>query len=292
MGGLLVPGYSRVPRLLRFLRPVLVRTIWALTPNIRLALRRNAAVLLGNRPTREEQRRFGLAVLEEIQRFTDELVQGSKRENEHSGPDVICEGDVQSYFSRREQGNGMVIATAHMGSFEAAACILQDMEPSVHVLYARDPCKSMETLRSRLRKRLGVIEHAVDDGLETWTALRDALANDETVALPADRVQPGQTGFEIEMLGEKTMLPAGPFKLAMTSGAPLAPIFCWRDETGRYRLWVGTPIEFKDGFTRNLSEHPGVKQFVRDLERVLKLYPTQWMMVYEAWPQSSLRAAS
>jgi lauroyl/myristoyl acyltransferase len=292
VGGILIPGYARIPSFLRFLRPALVRAIWAVTPSLRHALGRNAAVLLGNEPSRKEQRRFGLTVLEEIQRFTEELVQGAIRGSDVSGPRVVCDGNLESYFARRERGGGMVVATAHMGSFEASASILRDIEPIVHVLYARDPCKSLEAMRSRLRKRLGVIEHAVDDGISTWSELRDALMKDETVALPADRVQPGQLGFEIDLIGRKTRLPAGPFKLAMSTGSPLVPVFCSRDNNGIYHLSVDDPIEFDGEFTRDLAKHPGVRAYVAAFERILRIHPTQWMMVYEAWPKSSMKVAS
>ena len=292
MERILLPGYTHVPQALRMLRPLLVRMIWSVTPSLRRSLLRNAAVLIGESASTKEKRNFALDVLSEIQRFTDEMVQGARRQHDAKRPKVICDGDVDGYFARRNKGDGMVLATAHMGSFEASASVLQDMEPCIHVLYARDPCPSMELIRSQLRKRFGVVEHAVDDGLETWTALRDALGDNEIVALPADRVQPGQVGFEIDLLGQKTHLPAGPFKLAMTTGAPLAPIFCWRDQDGTYRLTVDTPIEFEGSFTRDLAKHPGIRAFVQSFEQLLRRCPTQWMMVHEAWPQNAMRVAS
>lgn len=285
--GLLHPGYRVAPGTLRWLRPLLVRAIWASAPSVRDALLRNARVLLDSNPDPRACRKFGLEVLGEIQRYFDDLVNGALGRNDISEAQIESEGRLQEYFDRREQGDGIVIATAHMGSFEAAASILTRLEKRVHVLYARDPSRSIERLRSRLRRRLGVVEHAVDDGLPTWRALQEALRNNEAVALPADRVQPGQPGFEVPLLGRPTMLPAGPFKLAMASGAPLVPVFCWRSPDESYRVSVGSPIEFKENYSRSLGTHEGIRKFVASFERVLRKHPTQWLMVFDAWPEKT-----
>ncbi|MCH2145628.1 MAG: lysophospholipid acyltransferase family protein [Phycisphaerales bacterium] len=290
--GFLCPGYRIAPGMLRSLRPLLVRLIWASAPDIRRSLRRNARILLPPGNDEEDRRQFGLEVLCEIQQFTEELVRASSRDEIEDEADINSIGNIQQYFARRERGGGIVIATAHMGSFEVAASVLVQMEKKVHVVYARDPSKSIERMRSKLRRDLGVIEHAVDDGIETWRALQEALERDEAVALPADRVQPGQVGFDCELLGHKTRLPSGPFKLAMTTGSPLVPAFCWRNHDDEYRITVEAPIEFDGEYCRNLTEHPGVRNFVEAFETALRNNPTQWLMVFDAWPESLERTDS
>ena len=284
--GLIYPGYRWAPRLMHWMRPTLVRMIWRMAPDIREALLSNASVLLESGSDERERREFGLQVLTEIQKFTEDLIRTAAGDPPLREEDVNSIGNIQQYFDRRSRGDGVVIATAHMGSFEAAASILVKMEKKVHVVYARDPVRRMERMRSRMRRRIGVVEHAVDDGIGTWRALQDALENDEAVALPADRVQPGQHGFPCPVLGNLTRLPAGPFKLAMTAGSPLVPAFCWRDTDGRYRIKIDPPIEFKDSFTRDLPSHPGVQRFVQAFESILKEHPAQWLMVFEAWPKT------
>lgn len=290
--GLLHPGYRVAPGLLRWLRPLLVRAIWASTPSMRDALLRNARVLLGSDYDRRTGRKFGLEVLAEVQRYIEEIINGALERECITEAQLDSVGELDEYFARRSAGGGIVIATAHMGSFEAAAAILTRLEEKVHVLYARDPSKSMERLRSRLRRRLKVVEHAVDDGILTWRALQEALDNNEAVALPADRVQPGQAGFECSLLGRTTRLPAGPFKLAMAAGAPIVSAFCWRSKDERYHVSVGSPIEFRETYTRNLGEHEGVRKFVESFETMLRQHPTQWLMVFDAWPDRDQKDAT
>jgi KDO2-lipid IV(A) lauroyltransferase len=281
--GLLCPGYRLAPGMMLRLRPALVRLIWAGAPAIRHALMRNAEVLLGPGHDARDCKRFGLEVLSEIQQFTEDLVRAGVTEQIPGHDDINSIGNIHQYFTRREAGGGIVIATAHMGSFEVAASILVQLEKKVHVVYARDPSRSIERFRSKLRRKLGVVEHAVDDGIETWRALQEALENNEAVALPADRIQPGQAGFECELMGQVTRLPAGPFKLAMTAGSPLVPAFCARHADGRYRVTVERPIEFNGSYRRDLSAHEGVQSFVSAFETMLKRFPTQWLMVFDAF---------
>jgi lauroyl/myristoyl acyltransferase len=285
--GLLCPGYRLAPGLMRRVRPALVRLIWASAPAVRHALMRNARVLLGPGHDDQDCRRFGLEVLSEIQQFTENLVRAGATEQVPSHDDINSIGNIRQYFARREAGGGIVIATAHMGSFEVAASILVQLEKKVHVVYARDPSRSIERIRTKLRRKMGVVEHAVDDGIETWRALQEALENNEAVALPADRIQPGQAGFECELMGRTTRLPAGPFKLAMAAGSPLVPAFCARHADGRYRVSVERPIEFEGTYRRDLSEHEGVGEFVSAFEAMLKRFPTQWLMVFDAFAEKT-----
>jgi KDO2-lipid IV(A) lauroyltransferase len=188
------------------------------------------------------------------------------------------------YQSARAAGKGVIVVTAHMGSFESGLAALRAKERAkIHVVFRRDPFERFERLRSDLRRRLGVEEAPVDDGWTVWMRLRDALLADEVVVLQGDRVMPGQRGEPVPFLGGTLLLPLGPVKMALATGAPIVPIFSVRTAEGKVRLFVEEPIHVApDDSTSRGGPHPALLQWAAVLERYVRAYPDQWLMLQPA----------
>lgn len=194
----------------------------------------------------------------------------------------------ENYFAARASRKGAIVVTAHMGSFEVGMAALRQHENNLHVVFRRDAYGRFEQTRSMLRKRLGVNEVCVDDGLGVWVRLRDALRNDEVVLVQGDRVMPGQRGRKMPFMGGHMMLPTGPAKLALASGAPIVPIFSIRRPDGAVRLFVEPPIwvASDDGVDKALAA------FAHTLERYLRKYPDQWLMIQRAWCEDAVQSCN
>lgn len=190
------------------------------------------------------------------------------------------------YFATRRggiaAGKGAILATAHMGSFEVAAAALLQHEPKVNVLFHRDALDLFEQIRSTLRKKLGVIEVPVDKGWTVWMRLRDALARDEVVLIQCDRVMPGQKGMAVKFFEGHILLPTGPVKLALLSGAPIVPVFSVRTPRGKVRLYIDRPIFIGD-MPGGLDVQQGMAALAAVLERYVRRFPDQWLENRPAW---------
>jgi KDO2-lipid IV(A) lauroyltransferase len=136
-------------------------------------------------------------------------------------------------------------------------------------------------MRSELRSKLGVIEAPVDDGWTVWMRLRDALLKDEVVVLQGDRVMPGQKGERVTVLGANMMLPAGPAKLALATGAPIVPVFTIRTPSGNVRLCVEPAI-----FASDVDS--AMRQLADVIAKYVRTYPEQWLMLQPAWCEDSI----
>jgi lauroyl/myristoyl acyltransferase len=169
-----------------------------------------------------------------------------------------------------------------MGEFEPAAAFMSRHAP-VHVLYRRDRIKTLETIRARARGLLGVIGHAVDDGLSAWMEVRDALGQGEVVALLGDRVQPGQTGVFMPMFGRQMEIPVGPFKLAQATESRLIPVFNWWLPNGRLGMRMEAPIEVDGDLRRDPGSNPAMRRWVELVEARIRAMPEQWLNVHPVW---------
>jgi lauroyl/myristoyl acyltransferase len=150
-------------------------------------------------------------------------------------------------------------------------------------VFKRDAVDRFEQLRAELRRRLGVLEAPLEEGWGMWMRLRDALAADEVVLLQGDRVMPGQQGQRVRFMDGHILLPAGPVKLAQASGAPLVPIFSVRQRRGKIRLFVEEPIIVPPDAPPGEGPHPALARLAAVLERYVRAYPHQWLMVRPVW---------
>jgi KDO2-lipid IV(A) lauroyltransferase len=76
-----------------------------------------------------------------------------------------------------------------------------------------------------------------------------------------------RSGVQVDFFGEPTRMPAGPAKLAITTGAALVPVHCWYESDGT-RVRFHRPLDCTSGdvgavtqaladvFARNIAEHP------------------------------------
>jgi lauroyl/myristoyl acyltransferase len=184
------------------------------------------------------------------------------------------------YLAARSTKRGAIILTAHIGSFEVGMAALLEFEKKIHVVFKRDIGRFEQT-RQAMRKRLGVVEQAVDDGWEMWMRLRDALAADEVVAIQGDRVMPGQKGVRTAFLFGHMLLPSGPVKLAIASGAPIIPVFSVRSASGKIRLFI------EDTIIVGEDSDQATKQIAAVLAKYVAAYKEQWQMLHPAFCEGS-----
>lgn len=279
----LLRGYQWAPGLMGRLRPRLVRATWNRAPKWRAAISSNARVIFGEEITEEAIKIFGCAVLENMQRYMADLMAATRSDEAELRARLESASGVGEYLAMRRNGRGAILLSMHMGDFEAAAAFVQKHDAPIHVLYQRDRISLLERSRARVRNRIGVHAHRVDDGLKAWASLNDALERNEVVALQGDRVQPGQRGTKIELLGVMTELPIGPFKLAVSTGAPLVPVFNWRLPSGRYAVRIDAPIPVGEDVLRNPEECEALRVWAGLLGEAIQAHPEQWLNVHAVW---------
>ncbi len=91
-------------------------------------------------------------------------------------------------------------------------------------------------------------------------------------------------GVEVEFLGERTTLPAGPAMLALRSGAPLIAVGCYFRPHGRHELRILDPIDtertggIRDDVTRVTQE------LAHRFEDLIREQPEHWHLLQPNWP--------
>ena len=270
---------ARAPKLTRGLRGFCVWGTFCCSHAIRDSTKANARRIFGPQITEKECADFGRRVLGNFYDFVCDVGRSA-----HSTPEQInaqIDGIIgdEHFIAARALKKGAIIATAHMGSFEAGAAALREREKHLHVVFKRDATR-FEQVRSSLRKTLGVIEAPVDDGWGTWIGLREALLRDEVVMVQADRTMPGQKGCKVPFLHGHLLLPTGPIKLAIASGAPIIPVFVLRSKSGKIQIHVEPAILVESS---DALPHPALLQFSKVMEKYVGSHADQWLCFQKAF---------
>lgn len=263
-------------------KPFALWLVWIFSRHVPEIASLNARRIYGPDVSKTQIRRYAQGVLSSFIDFVGDVGRSAVMTDSELRAQIKSVTGEQGYIAARAQGKGAIIATAHMGSFEAAAAGLLQHEKRIHVVFKRDERNLFERVRSDLRRRLGVIEAPIDDGMAIWFHLRDALRRDEIVMVQADRVMPGQKGVSVPFLHGHTMLPTGPIKLALASGAPIIPIIALRNKGGRVAIHIEPPINVEPS-----SEpiHPALLNLATILETYVRAHPTQWLVLHRAFDE-------
>jgi KDO2-lipid IV(A) lauroyltransferase len=266
---------AAAPGVVRAFRPIFIRLAYVFSPKIRHNTRANAACL-----GIENTGVFGLAVVGSFYDFVCDIGQSAGKTRQQMAARVHSVEGAQDYLDARAAGRGALLITAHMGSFEAGLAALPIAERKVHVVFKRDRLAGFEKLRRNLREQLNVTEAPIDDGWPVWMRLREALLNNEVVAVQGDRVMPGQKGLRVPLASGTIELPTGPFKLALSANAPVIPIFSVRQPDGTVKIVIQPAIEVNhtsDGIEQAL------RSFARSLTQQLASHPEQWLVLDAAF---------
>ena len=200
---------------------------------------------------------------------TEQIVAGFSEE----GYERIAEGLAE--------GNGVIMAMPHLGSWEWAAhwLTLHHGVPVGCVVETLEPPELFDWYRG-FRESLGmkVVGLGPSAGVETIAMLRENRA----LCLPSDR-HVGGAGVEVEFFGEVTMLPAGPATLALRTGAVLLPVAIYDHRGGCHGVVRPPVVAKREGRLRDDVARV-TRALAGELEVLIAAEPEQWHLLQPNWP--------
>lgn len=178
-------------------------------------------------------------------------------------------------------GVGPILVLPHLGGWEWAAAWLSRVkhERVTAVVERLEPAEVFDWF-VELREAYGI--DVVPVGPDAMTRLVRAVRDKRIVCLLSDRDLSGN-GIEVEFLGERTTLPAGPALLARRTGAPLLPTAVYFRGRGRLGV-VSEPVRpdpdarLRDDVVRMTQE------LGRVMGRLIADSPDQWHLLEPNWP--------
>lgn len=266
-------GYAAGWRLVRAMPEALARNIFGAGAHYAARgggpeqLRKNLARVLGVEPARvpdgliraslasyarywREAFRLPTMDLAEVGRRFDEVSIGTHR------PQVAMDA-----------GRGGILALPHSGNWDMAGVWLVYKHGPFSTVAERLKPESLYNRFIAYRESLGFEVFPASGGERPpFELLAERLRENKLVCLMADR-DLTRSGVEVDFFGERTRLPAGPAKLAITTGAHLIPAHVYYDgddcvidlqeplDTSSKDVTAVTQ-ELANRFARNIAAHP------------------------------------
>ena len=195
--------------------------------------------------------------------------------------DVKVEG--YEHFQRlAEQEEGFVQLSSHIGCYEAAGYNLKAKCKRFNALvYGGEKATIMEGRKEQLDKN-NIRMIPVQPDMSHLFLINEALADNETVSMPADRIVGSTKTIKVNFLGAEARLPMGPFSVATMRGMDTIAVNVMKTSTKTYTAYVDA-LDYDKDAPRKIQMQQLADSYAAALEHIIRLYPTQWYNFYDFW---------
>jgi predicted LPLAT superfamily acyltransferase len=185
-----------------------------------------------------------------------------------------------------EEKKGFIIASSHVGNFELSGYLLKQDKKRINALIFSGESEEVMKNRTKILNTNNISVIPVLDDMSHLFIINDALSNGDIVNMPCDRMFGSDKSVECEFLSGKADFPIGAFTLAVHFDVPVIAIFVMKKSATNYHIYV-KPVSLDK--TLNVSKREKIelltRQFVKQLEEVVRKYPEQWFNFYGFWKE-------
>ncbi len=188
---------------------------------------------------------------------------------------------VESQFDAQR---GLIVITAHLGSWELAGHFVATSLPSAfHVLAKPSQFRVGTHLLERLRHRLG-LRVLWTDKKSLLRDMTQTLRSGQSLGFVMDQKPKGRRGHSVAFFGHETEFVSGPAILAAKFHVPIIACFCLREQPWHFRL-VSSLVYSPDASTPQPTEEKLTARMAATIEAIIKIYPEQWTWNYKRWSE-------
>lgn len=224
----------------------------------------------------------GVELFEGYGRYWGELLWLSDRRAAEVQRHITHEG-LEHVLAARDAGTGMIYALPHIGNWEVAGLLAQQIGVTVVAVAEDLPDNDVTKWFIDKRRALALDIEIADGNPDLLGKLRSRLARGHAVALLCDRDVTG-SGIDVEFFGEPASIPSGPALLAIRSGAPILPVAAYFRRGRGHHIVIGPPIAVPEKGRLASRVQATTEAIAGALEELIKRAPAQWHVVQPLWP--------
>jgi predicted LPLAT superfamily acyltransferase len=176
-----------------------------------------------------------------------------------------------------ESEDGCLMISAHIGNWQVAQAFLNRFSKN------RVNIVMLDVENEKIKEHVKNIEGGenvhfifMNDGMNYLLDIVKAFRNKEVVCLHGDRFLEGARIKPVKFFGMDADFPDGPFSLGKKFKVPSSFTFVMKTGRTEYSFYATEAKVYTD-----LNEMR--EDYVRELERIVKMYPYQWFNFHKFW---------
>lgn len=189
--------------------------------------------------------------------------------------DVIGAEKFRPYLA---EGRGVIFLTGHFGNWELLNIAGSLLGHPIAALVRRQKHPRSDDYLNRLRASKGT--EIIHKGMMLRQLIR-ALRASKIIGILSDQ-DGGRSGAKVRFFGRRSSTPRGAAAFARRTGAPIFPVFIFREAGGRHRIEVEETLSGR-------TEDEILQNFSEILESKIRRDPGQWLWAHRRWKSAPER---
>lgn len=180
-----------------------------------------------------------------------------------------------------KSGRGIIFLTGHVGSWELLSFGWSALEYPISFLVRPIDNPRIEEMIEGIRTRFG--NRAIDKKSAARESLR-VLRQGGTLGILSDLNTQPHEGVFVPFFGKLACTTAGIATLALKTDAVVIPTCAvWNKQRQRYFFHGDPPIELVRTGDQRKDIEVNTARFAAAMERMVRLYPDQWLWIHKRW---------
>lgn len=201
----------------------------------------------------------------------------------YAGKEFTIETEgYDQFLALAAKKEGFVQLSSHIGNYEIAGYTLVAETKPFHALVFFGEKQSVMDNREQMFSETNIKMIPVRSDMSHLFLINEALQNGDTVSMPADRIFGSKKTISVPFLGKQASFPLGPFSVATMRELDALAVNVMKTSSKSYKIYV-TPLHYNKEASRKQQMEELASAYVKELERMIGLYPTQWYNFYEFW---------
>jgi KDO2-lipid IV(A) lauroyltransferase len=188
---------------------------------------------------------------------------------------------LEHYLAAREEGNGVLILTGHLGAWELSSFYHSLMGMPMGMVIRRLDNPLVDEFVNRIRCLHGNRVIHKDDFARGLIA---SMRAGETVGILMDTNMTPPQGVFVPFFGVPACTASGMARIAEKTGAAVLPGFLlWEQREQKYVLRFGEELEIVHTEDAEQDVLTNTATFTAAIERYIRQYPDQWLWMHRRW---------
>ncbi len=194
---------------------------------------------------------------------------------------IVSACGLEKIDNALKDGRGVIMLASHLGNWELLAAYfgLKGYPTNVLARPLRDRRIEHYVNSVRRTKNISVLTR----GGGSFKKIISVLKNNQLIGMLPDQDIEKIDGVFVDFFNRKAHTPIGPVVLALASGAPIFPIFCIRQASGRHRLIVEDKLDLEVSGDRQKDIYRNTQKWSGLVERYIRENPDQWVWFHKRW---------